>query len=115
MEKAMRKGSEGQASTTSYDPSNMSLESYLDLPEELSISPPSNKVVVNLVEVYFRLLQDSFFNFRPWTQPYFPIYERGYECYYIRHSVSRTGPDTFTAVNSPLRYRQWKKLLARTR
>ena len=59
----MRKGSEGQASTTSYDPSNMSLESFLDLPEELSTSPPSNKVVVNLVEVYFRLLQDSFFNF----------------------------------------------------
>ena len=63
MEKAIRKTSGSQASTASYGRSNMSLESFTDLPEELSISPPSNEVVVNLVKVYFGLLRDSFFDF----------------------------------------------------
>ena len=59
----MRKASEGQTSTSGQDPSTVPFESFLNLPEELSVSPPSDEVVVNLVEVYFRLLRDSFFNF----------------------------------------------------
>jgi len=41
----------------------MSLETFSELPEELRAFPPSEEVIVNLVDVYFRLLQDSFFNF----------------------------------------------------
>src|SRR5271170_6563830 len=63
MEKAMRKGSTGDPSTSTQGPSLMSLESFSDLPEELGAFPPSEEVIVNLVDVYFRLLQDSFFNF----------------------------------------------------
>jgi hypothetical protein len=62
MEKAMRKGPTGEPSSGS-DPSTMSFDSFSELPEELGIFPPSEEVVVNLVDVYFRLLQDSFFNF----------------------------------------------------
>jgi hypothetical protein len=63
MEKTLRKGSETQPSSNSQDPSSMSLDPFFDFPEEFTIPPPSDEVVVNLVDVYFRILQDSFFNF----------------------------------------------------
>jgi hypothetical protein len=56
MEKAMRKGSDpGGSSSAAADP-------FFELPEELT-SLPSDEVVGTLVDVYFRLLQDSFFSF----------------------------------------------------
>jgi hypothetical protein len=62
MEKAIRKGSGAQSSsTTSQNP--LSLESIFGLPEDLNVFLPSDEVIVNLVGVYFQLLQDSFFNF----------------------------------------------------
>ena len=63
MEKAMRKGSTSDPSTSTQDPSSMSLETFSELPEALGAFPPSDEVIVNLVDVYFRLLQNSFFNF----------------------------------------------------
>ena len=62
MEKAIRKGSKSKTSTSGQDTYTASFESFYDIPEELSVSPLSDEVVVNLVEVYFRLLRDSFFN-----------------------------------------------------
>src|SRR5271156_3881262 len=63
MEKAMRKGSTGEPSTSTQDPLSMSLETFSDLPEELEPFIQSEEVIVNLVDTYFRLVQDSFFNF----------------------------------------------------
>ena len=63
MEKAMRKGSTTESSASTLDPSSMSLETFSELPDDLRVFPPSEEVIVNLVDVYFRLLQDSFFNF----------------------------------------------------
>ena len=58
MEKAMRTGSAAgtSAAQSTGDP-------FLELPDELSIFPPSDEVVNDLVDVYFRFLQDSVFNF----------------------------------------------------
>jgi hypothetical protein len=63
MEQAIRKGSKRQTSTSGRDTYTASFESFYDLPEELSASPLSDEVVVNLVEVYFPILRDLFFNF----------------------------------------------------
>lgn len=63
MEKAMRKGPESDAPTTSQQLSSMLSEPGNDLPEELSAFPPSDAIMEDLVDVYFRLLGDSFFSF----------------------------------------------------
>jgi len=59
----MRKGPESDAPTTSQQLSSMLSESSDDLPEELSGFPPSEAIMQDLVDVYFRLLGDSFFSF----------------------------------------------------
>jgi hypothetical protein len=63
MEKAMRRGSEGETSMVSQDLSSMSFDEFSDLPDELGLFPPSEDVIVTLVDVYFRLIGESFFNF----------------------------------------------------
>ena len=60
MEQAMQKGPAAEESTFFQDSSSMSFESFSDIPEELGIFPPSEEVIVNLVDIYFRLLQDIF-------------------------------------------------------
>jgi len=60
----MRKGPDAQSSSaTNQDPLPMSVESIFSPAEDLSVFPHFDEVVVNLVDMYFRLRQDSFFNF----------------------------------------------------
>jgi hypothetical protein len=63
MEKAIRQGSDSDPSHPSQDAFSMSFKTSSMLPEELSSFPPSDVALVNLVNVYFRLLGDSFFPF----------------------------------------------------
>jgi hypothetical protein len=63
MEKAMRKGPETETPSTSHQLSSMFSETSNDLPDELSAFPPSEAIIESLVDVYFRLLGDSFFSF----------------------------------------------------
>ena len=60
MEKAMRRGSN---TDSTQDQSSMLFESFGDISEELDAFPPSVDSIATLVDVYFRLLGDSFFNF----------------------------------------------------
>ena len=60
----MRRGSEGQASSgQDLTSSRIPFLPLLDVPEELQSFPPSDDIIVNLVNVYFHLLQDSYFSF----------------------------------------------------
>jgi hypothetical protein len=63
MEKAIRRGSDNDPSRPSEDIFSTSFEALSSLPKELSSFPPSDVAIVDLVNVYFRLLGDSFFTF----------------------------------------------------
>jgi hypothetical protein len=63
MEKAIRRGSDNDPSRPSEDALSTSFEAFSSLPEELSSFPPSDVAIFDLVNVYFRLLGDSFFMF----------------------------------------------------
>lgn len=63
MEQAMRKGSKSEPAGRSRDTNWPSIDSYSDLPEELRDFPPSEEVILNLVDVYFRFLGNLSFNF----------------------------------------------------
>ena len=63
MEKAMRKDPESNAPSTSQQLSSVFSEIGNDFPEELGAFPPSKSVIEGLIDVYFRLLGDSFFSF----------------------------------------------------
>ena len=63
MERAMRKGPESSRSSTSQQLSSTVSDTSNNLPDELFLFPPSETMVEDLVDVYFRLLSDSFFAF----------------------------------------------------
>jgi hypothetical protein len=63
MEKAIQRGSDNDPSRPGEDTLSMSFEAFSSLPEELSSFPPSDAAIFDLVNVYFRLLGDSFFMF----------------------------------------------------
>ena len=63
MEKVMRTGPESNMPSTSQQLSSMVTDASNGLPEELTVYPPSDSMIENLVDVYFRSLSDSFFSF----------------------------------------------------